>query len=475
MKKTFLAALLLCFGFGANAKKKKLERPNIVLILVDDLGKEWVSCYGAQGINTPNVDALAEQGKRFSNAYSMPQCTPSRVTLLTGQYPFRHGWINHWDVPRWGGGAHYDERKNPSLAKALKRAGYATAVAGKWQIDDFRVEPEAMVKSGFDEFFMWTGYEAGNPPSSKRYQDPYVFGQGVSGTQKGKFGPDLYSGFIIDFIKKNKEKPFFAYFPMALTHSPFVDTPDEKADSKLGKHKSMVRYADKLTGNVLKALEDAGVRENTVVIWTADNGTSGSIVGQLNGRAVRGGKAKTIEAGICMPFIVSWPARMSPGVTETLVDFSDIYPTLLELAGARRQKGYVIDGRSFAKVLKGEAKDGPRSWILGMGGKNQAKLTDKGVENRFRYRDRVLRNKRYKLCIGTDRKAKAFYDLREDPWEERNLIDNLGVETGRRKSFEALMAVVKTFPEQDSDPSYLPNPKRPWDVEVKAKSQIWKE
>ena len=154
----------------------QLQKPNIIVFLIDDLGKEWLSSYGATDIATPNIDALSESGMQFNTVYGTPQCTPSRVTLLTGQYPFRHGWVNHWDVPRWGGGAHFDESLNPSLPLELKKAGYKTFVGGKWQIDDFRVEPDALTKVGFDEFCMWTGYETGNPEASQnRYNDPYIF------------------------------------------------------------------------------------------------------------------------------------------------------------------------------------------------------------------------------------------------------------------------------------------------------------
>jgi len=132
--------------------------------MLDDLGKEWISCYGAEDIKTPNIDALAKTGMQFENAYSMPQCTPSRAALLTGQYPWRTGWVNHWDVPRWGVG-YFDWkiRQNMTFARIMKRAGYATAAVGKWQINDFRVEPEAMKKHGFDDWCMWTGYLYGLP------------------------------------------------------------------------------------------------------------------------------------------------------------------------------------------------------------------------------------------------------------------------------------------------------------------------
>lgn len=467
-----------CQSTPSSHKETAVAQPNILIILVDDLGKEWVSAYGAEDIQTPNVDALAESGLKFHNAYSMPQCTPSRLTFLTGQYPFRHGWVNHWDVPRWGGGAHYDETINPSIGKEMKKAGYTTCIAGKWQIDDFRVEPDALSRNGFDEYCMWTGYETGIPASGERYQDPYIFTKEGSRTYPGEFGPDVFKDFIIDFIKQPKQEPFFVYFPMVLTHTPFVNTPDEVADSKLGKHKAMVRYADKITGQLVQALEESGQRENTLIIWTTDNGTTRQVSGGYKGKKVQGGKARTTESGICAPFIASWPAKITGGQeTEALIDFTDFYPTCLELAGTDLSKldaSITIDGQSFKGVLTGENQENQREWILGMGGGNNAKLTDKGVENQFHFRDRVLRNKRYKLYLGADRQAQQFFDLKVDPFEETNLLEQLE-EADRKSNFDQLLQVALSFPLKDNEPKYIPNPPREWDVEVTAESQVWKK
>lgn len=154
---TYFLVVICLFSIQGNghAEPTKKQQPNILFILIDDLGKEWVSSYGAEGIKTPNIDKLAETEMAFENFYSMPQCTPSRITLMTGQYPFRHGWVNHWDVPRWGAGVHFDWTKNPSLAKMMKNAGYKTAAAGKWQVNDFRVQPETMVHQGVESNYVF--------------------------------------------------------------------------------------------------------------------------------------------------------------------------------------------------------------------------------------------------------------------------------------------------------------------------------
>ena len=202
--------------------------------MADDLGKEWVSCYGAEDIETPHIDALAERGMLLHNFYCMPQCTPTRASLLTGQYPYRHGWVNHWDVPRWGGGCSFDPKLNPSFPAAIRDAGYATAAAGKWQVDDFRVEPNAMVEAGFESYCMWTGFEGENPPSAKRYRDPYVYEDGEAKTRTGEFGPDVFTDYLVNFIGEHKDQPMFLYYPMVLPHTPLVATPDDPdAESKL--------------------------------------------------------------------------------------------------------------------------------------------------------------------------------------------------------------------------------------------------
>jgi arylsulfatase A-like enzyme len=485
MNKIFYFLFIIVLLAGCR-QDKPLEAekspPNIIIIVVDDLGKEWISHYGAEDIATPNIDALAESGITFNNVYSMPQCTPTRVTILTGQYPFRHGWVNHWDVPRWGGGAHFDETINPSIGKEMKKAGYSTCIAGKWQIDDFRVEPDALTKNGFDEFCMWTGYESGVEASANRYQDPYVYTKEGSKTYSGEFGPDLFKNFIIDFIHNNKEHPMFIYYPMVLTHTPFVDTPVSSAPDNLGKHIGMVKYTDLITGEIVKALENEGIRENTVIIWTTDNGTTGAITGKRNGIKVKGGKSKTIEPGINAPFIVSWPGKIKPNrISNALIDFTDIFPTCLDLAGTAPKENVLVDGKSFKidgssfkdVLMKGKEKSN-RKWILGMGGGNNAALTVNGVENQYVFRDRVLRNQKYKLYINSEREPEKFFDLLVDDLESNNLLDSLNTEE-RKGNFNQLLQVSQTFPKMDNDPKYYPNPSQTWDVEITEESQLWKK
>jgi len=457
--------LLACFVAPAHA-----DKPNILFIMVDDLGPEWVSAYGAEDIETPHLDRMAKEGMRFSNAYSMPKCTPTRVALLTGMYPFRNGWINHWDVPRWGAGCHFDPKHYTTFANIMKSAGYTTAIAGKWQINDFRVQPNILEEHGFDDWCMWTGYETGNKPSGKRYWDPYIHTRDGSKTYAGKFGPDIYTDFLIGFMRKNRDKPMCMYFPMALTHGPLVHTPAEPdAKGKMDKHKAMVRYTDHLVGRLLDTVRELGIEKRTIVIFTTDNGTSGGINGRMNGRVVKGGKGKMSENGCREPFIAWGPTRVPAGtVTDALTDFTDMLPTFAELGGADVPDGLVIDGTSIAPVLLGNAEDGPRQWIMAMGG-GVAKLTD---DNRVvpvqTYTDRVLRDKRYKLWVLDGKPAKLF-DLKNDPDESSNLIDSEdGQVVAARKRLEAAVA---TFPKRDAAPRYDPTPAQPWDRKPRGKSK----
>ena len=366
----FFICLLTCFIVTNNhtlvtsISASDEQPPNIVLVFADDLGKEWIGCYGAEGIETPHIDALAKSGLTFTNFYCMPQCTPSRLTLLTGQYPFQHGWVNHWDVPRWGGGCHFDPSVNPCLGTELKLGNpeYASAIAGKWQIDDFRQEPDALHEAGFDKYCMWTGYEGKNPQSASRYWNPYVYSDGTSGIRKDKFGPDVFVDFLCDFMEQNRDEPLFLYYPMALPHGPLVHTPsDLAAESKIEKHIAMVRHVDAQVGKLVAKLKELDIFDNTVFIFTTDNGISGDIKGTIGGHEIQGGKARVTENGICVPLVISWPNKihsssvLQPGTEcDELIDLSDFKPTFLELANIdRTESDSPFEGHSFATLLMG--------------------------------------------------------------------------------------------------------------------------
>lgn len=447
-------------------------KPNILFIMVDDLGKEWISCYGAEAIKTPNIDALAAGGMKFHNAYSMPACTPSRTTLLTGKYPWRNGYVSHWDVPRWGV-AYFDWKKkeNTTFARLMKDLGYATCAAGKWQINDFRIEPQAMKKHGFDDWAMWTGWESGNEPSETRFHDAYVNTPEGSQTYNGKFGPDIYTDRLIKFMRQHKNQPMCLYYPMALVHRPWVTTPDEpKVRSRLDRHKAMVRYADKSVGKLVAALGELKIRDNTIVILTTDNGTTAPPVGftgTRNGRKVVGAKGTESEAGVCAPFIVNCPSRVAAGTeTDVLIDFSDMLPTFLELGGGKVPEDLVIDGTSIASVILGKSQDTQREWIMAMG-TGRARLTKRGVQGEKPFQKRVIRDKRYKVWVSTEKEIIRLHDLKKDPLEKTNLLDSELVE--HKKALQKFQAVVDSLPDKDAAPLYEPRAANPWDQKLRGR------
>ena len=252
------------------------------------------------------------------------------------------------------------------------------------------------------------------------------------------------------------------YYPMVLTHGPQVPTPDEPgADGSQEQHAAMVRSTDALVGRLVAAIDDLGLRDRTIIVFTTDNGTGGNINGRRHGRTVRGAKAKMVEAGTAMPFIANGPGLVPSGVvTDALTDFTDILPTFLDLAGVEPPPGLVLDGRSIAPLLRGEADDSPRDWILSMGG-GPAAFRDGRVVPVLPYDDRVIRDKRFKLWIGADRRPTAFYDLEDDPWEEHDLLGS--GDPSAVAARDRLAGVAAGFPDRDAAPRYRPNPPQPWD------------
>lgn len=360
--------LTVILGICAMAQGK----PNIILIMADDVGWEAFGCYGAEDYQTPNIDALAAKGVRFAHCYSTPICTPSRVQIMTGQYSFRN--YTHFG---------YLNPENKTFGHLMQDAGYKTAIAGKWQLNglynnlpgyDDNTRPN---KAGFDEYCLWQLTQVAG--KGERFWSPLLEHNGKVLSAKeneGRYGPDILCDFICDFMERNKEKPFFAYYPMVLVHDPFVPTPETIGDAprtqaanKRNKNKkanfqAMVNYMDKLVGRIVAKTEELGIAENTIIIFTADNGTHPSITSQWNGQPIKGGKGGLKDMGTHVPLVAYWKNHSPNGkVLDDLVDFTDLYPTLAEAAGIELGKNDPIDGTSFLPQLCGE-KGNPRDWVL---------------------------------------------------------------------------------------------------------------
>lgn len=452
---------LACLTFTAQAvqatqpkvsETRSTKLPNILMILVDDLGKEWLEPFGSNSMLTPAINSLAEQGTVYTNAYSMPQSTPSRVALLTGQYPYHNGWINHYDVPRWGHGVNFDSSLNPCYPQILKKLGYHTCIAGKWQINDFRLEPDALEKAGFDSYCMWTGAEKDNEKvSDSRYWDPYIYTKEGSKVYKGLFGPDIYSDFIVSFMKEHRHEPMFIYYPMTLTHTPFVATPlNREAKTRNERHRAMVAYTDYIVKKLMTTLDDLDLRKDTYIIFTTDNGTTSAVVGERNHEYIRGGKTYLSQNGINAPMITICPQSEKHHVSDALIDFTDIYPTVLDLAGIKNTDSR-IDGHSFADIIRGTTNIGKRQYALSMGGLCATIGTDDRVHNFCSFRERAIIGQRYKLYLTRAREVSRIYDLINDPFEKENLIDNQELLSKVIASFQE---EINNQPVKDNDPIY---------------------
>lgn len=474
---TICAIFCLCLVVRAADKD---ARPNIVFMMVDDMGKEWAGCFGGKNIQTPNIDRLADGGMKFNHVYSMPQCVPTRMCLLTGQYPATNGWVDHWDPPLWGR-AYLDASLNPTVGNVLRSAGYKTCAVGKWQLSDTNVMPHTVYDCGFDEYFLWArSHDPKDKNKDGRYWSPRFFhGKGPDRHRneifKDAFGPDLVFDFATDFMRRNKNERFFVYYAFNLVHYPLVRTPLENDAGKglTGKarehamYAAMVRYMDHLTGKMVAFLEAEGLRKNTIIIWTTDNGSPGRLVNERDGRMVRGGKTKTTEPGVDAPFVVNCPGCVPVGVTtDALVDFTDMLPTFADFAGAPLPKDHKIDGVPQADLFTGKSKTSARKWIAAMGGLPMRQVNEKGrVVNRFYYRDRVIKDGRFKLFIGVDRQPKKLFELAGDPAETTNLVEAPPHASVRD---QLLKAAHDYFEKIDAEPKYRMIPTNSWDLPINA-------
>lgn len=392
--------------YAQRVNADQASRPNIVLIMADDMGYECVGANGGTSYETPILDELAATGLRFAHCHSQPICTPSRVQIMTGIY-------NHRNYIRFG----LLDPQATTFAHVLKKAGYATCIAGKWQLQGGFDGPH---KFGFDEYCLWQLTRRPN-----RYPNPglEINGKEVNYTD-GEYGPDIVSDYLCDFIERHKQGPFFAYYPMILPHWPFEPTPDsadwdptarrgDKAEKGSGNSKAdiqyfadMVAYTDKMVGKIVAKLDELGIRKQTIVLFTCDNGTYTGVTSMMGDVKVPGGKGKTTDNGTHVPLIVTWPGRVPEGkVCRDLVDFSDFLPTLAELAGADLPENIRLDGRSFAPQLQGE-EGNPRPWIYCWYERN----------GRRARASQHVRNQQYKLYA-----SGRFYDVAADPSEKRPL------------------------------------------------------
>ena len=359
-------AIIATVAFGAlacnpgetAADRTSARKPNVVLIMADDLGAETLGCYGNTVNSTPRLDQMAREGARFENAFSTPVCSPTRAMILTGLHPNRTGVLERLDSPLDTARQNRLPVHLPTFARVFQSAGYATAIAGKWHLGHFQSHPDQPASHGFDEHCLWVQYWDGERRS--RYYAPHNWENGSYRTHgKDTFGPDYYSDFLIDFIERNQARPFLAYYPMNLIHGPLVAPPGLKAlaESKypddLGANERkaghMITYMDAIVGKLLDKIEELGLDENTLVVFTGDNGTAGNLESRLGPFKLKGGKRTMNEAGTRVPLIARWPGVIPAGTRDAFFSLLDVMPTLSAMA--RIPMRHPVDGMDLSHSL----------------------------------------------------------------------------------------------------------------------------
>jgi len=348
------------------ARSADAGKPNIVFVLADDLGWTDLAVQGSKYYETPNIDRLAAQGMRFTNYHNCQNCTPTRAALMSGQYGARTGvytvgGINrfNWQIRQLRPVDNLTELPldRITVAQALKSAGYATGIFGKWHIgQNNEYHPS---RRGFDEAITTMG-EHFDFVTQPKVDYP-----------KGIYLADWLTDKAVDFITRHKSEPFFLYLPHFAVHSPHVAKPElvEKFKPKpaVDGHKSpiyaaMIASVDQSVGRVMETLDRLGLADNTVLIFSSDNGGVGGYaregIGKPNGditdnAPLRSGKGSLYEGGTRVPLVVRWPGVARPNSTcDTPTIHVDIYPTLLDMAGAAKPKDYTLDGESFVPLLR---------------------------------------------------------------------------------------------------------------------------
>ena len=418
-------------GEKALTTKQENKRPNIILIMADDLGYETITANGGQSYQTPNIDKMASNGIRFNHCYAQPLCTPSRVKIMTGISNVRN-YVNFGVL----------DTTQTTFGNLFDEAGYNTCIVGKWQLGRDAKLPR---KFGFQEHCLWqlTTGRVDSTGRDTRFSAPVLTTNGVLNTYgRDEYGPQIVSDYGMDFMERSVKEgePFLLYYPMILTHCPFSPSPDSETwatnDTSVMIYKGhanyfsdMVSYTDKIIGRINDKLEELNVKENTLILFTGDNGTDKPIVSKLNGRDVAGAKGSSIDAGTRVPLVAQWPRVIKAGtVSDHLIDFSDMLPTICDALGIRVPDQPVLDGHSFFPLLKGEDYT-PRKWIYNWYSR----------DGFFHKKSVFARNLKYKLY-----EDGRFFDVPSDPLEEKG-IDVSDLNDEAKETYQMLDEVLKNY------------------------------
>ena len=440
-----------------------VQRPNLILINVDDLGWKDLGCYGSDVYETPNIDKLARNGLKFTNAYSAcAVCSPTRAAIMTGRYPARLG-VTDWIRARFQGGKIPKDKKNPSgwvgsknkkvlcpqnalwmeleevtIAEKLKEDGYATCHIGKWHLGADDWYPE---KQGFDENY--GGCDYGQPPS---YFDPFKNKRldgiyGLPGKKQGEYLTDRECDEAVMFIKKNRQKKFFLNFANYAVHTPIQAKPSllDKYKTKIQSldtkqkneaYATMVESVDQAVGKIITILKEEGIFDRTLIIFTSDNG---GLLGVTNNAPLRSGKGFPYEGGIRVPLIIFWPDFINGGkVIDTPVSSIDFFPTLCSAAGIKNATDKVVDGLNLLPLIKGENNIKRQSLFWHF-------PHYRGKINPYS----IIRNGDWKLIKRYDGKPFELFNLKNDLSEKNDLSQDMP-EKVKELNEEIMIWLLKT-------------------------------
>ncbi|MEP3209579.1 MAG: sulfatase-like hydrolase/transferase [Maribacter sp.] len=426
--------LLLALSCTPTQKTSTHQPLNIIVIMADDLGYETIGAYGGSSYQTPEIDRMAANGMRFDHCYAQPLCTPSRVKLMTGIYNVRN-------YVRFG----LLDKSQTTFGNLFRKAGYATCIVGKWQLGK---DPAGPQQAGFDQHCLWQVREGRIDSTGRdtRFSKPVLEVDGQLKTfSDTDYGPEIVSEYGLDFIEKSHHegKPFLLYYPMILTHCPFSPTPNSPEwgvdDSAVMTYKGQAHYfedmvaeMDGIVGKINRKLEVLGIQDNTLLVFTGDNGTDVPVVSVVDGKEVAGAKGQSTDAGTRVPLIIQWPNEIKANSSSVdLVDFSDFLPTLSEAANIKVPDSLAIDGRSFLPQLRGESGQ-PREWIYNW----YSRSGDPSKASVF------ARTHRYKLY-----ESGAFYEVPKDAKEQYPLeIEALDADAAA--IYQMLNAVLVRYKKQ---------------------------
>ncbi len=424
MMRTYLLALLLTCSLSSVYAS---DKPNVVLIFADDLGYGDLGCYGATQWQTPNLDQLAKEGRRFTDFYvAQAVCSASRAALLTGCYPNRIGIFGALNPSSKVG----ISEKESTLAKVLKPQGYVSGIFGKWHLGHH--DKFLPTRHGFDEYFglpysndMWPAH-----PTARNFPPlPLLDGTTIveNDFRDQARLTTAYTERAVAFINKHHQQPFFLYAPHTMPHVPLFVSDKFKGKSKQGLYGDVSEEIDWSVGQILKALKKHKLEEKTLVIFTSDNGpwlSYGNHAGITAG--LREGKGTTFEGGVRVPCLMRWPGKIPAGsVSREPAMTIDLLPTLAAFAGAKLPE-LPLDGKDIGSLLTGEGKSPHAAYFFWWGGELQALRSGKWKLH-FPHEYRSLAGE-----PGRDGKPGKYvtkktglelYDLQSDPRETTNVAD----------------------------------------------------